>query len=71
MEYKNISDKSQYIVSGSIKQLIPPEGVVNLSATDIRHAGSNIRNFESVLKAQEMADYLFKRSVRKQNGPDV
>jgi len=71
MEYKNISNRNQYIVSGSVKQLIPPGKIVSLSMTDIRHAGSNIRHFESVLKAQEMADYLFQRSVRKKDGANI
>ena len=69
MEYKNITENNQYIVASSVKQLVPPGGIINLSATDLRHAGSNIRNFESVLKAQEVADFLFQRS-RKDNGTD-
>jgi len=61
MEYKNISNKDQYIVCASVKQLVPPGGIVILSATDIRHAGSNIRHFESVIKAQEIGDLIFRR----------
>jgi len=70
MEYRNITEKSQYIVAASVKQLIPPGGIVNLSATDLRHAGSNMRSFESILKAQEMADFLLQRSVGEKDGTD-
>jgi len=70
--YKNISGKQQYITAASVKQLIPPDGIINLSPCDIRHAGSNIRNFESVLKAQEMADFLFLRTVKgEEDGPNI
>lgn len=68
MLYKNISDRNQYIVSSSVKQLVPPGGVINLSQTDLRHAGSNIRNFESVYKAQEIVDELFRRAVESRGG---
>ena len=67
MLYKNITNKSQYIVAASVKQLIPPGEVINLSLCDIRHAGSNIRNFESILKAQEMSDFLLDRSAHKKD----
>ncbi len=68
MLYKNISEKNQYIVSSSIKQLVLPGEVINLSQTDLRHAGSNIRNFESVYKAQEIADDIFRRSIESRGG---
>ena len=62
MLYKNISDKSQYVVCGSVRQLIASGTVINLSQTDIRHAGSSMRFFESVYKSQEVVDDLFRRS---------
>jgi len=63
MQYKNITDRNRWVVCSSVKQLIPPGGIVNLSHTDIRHAGGAMRFFESVHKAQEIADDLFKRSA--------
>lgn len=65
MIYKNITEKSQYIVASSVKQLIPPGGTINLSISDIRHAGSNIRSFESVYKATEIVNDLFFRATKK------
>jgi len=62
MLYKNITDKSRYVVCSSVKQLIPPGGIVGLSVTDIRHAGGSMRFFESVYKSQEVIDDLFRRS---------
>lgn len=67
MKYKNISGTNKWIVCQSVKQLIPPDGIVNLSHTDIRHAGSAMRFFESVHKAQEIADDLFRRQSEKFN----
>ena len=66
MLYKNISETNQYIVSSSVKQLVAPGHVINLSQSDLRHSGSNIRNFESVYKAQEIVDAAFLRAIESQ-----
>lgn len=68
MKYKNITDRPRNVVCSSVKQLIQPGGVVNLSKTDIRHAGGAMRFFESIYKAQEIADDLFRRSVSSRGG---
>ena len=68
MDYRNISDKAQLIVVNSVKTSIPSGSVVNLEPNDIRHSGSNIRHFESVHKAQEIVDDLFRRKVESRRG---
>ena len=50
-----------YVVCGSVKQLIQPGVTVNLSQSDIRHAGSSMRFFESVYKSQEIVNDLLRR----------
>ncbi len=51
MLYRNFTDHDQHISVNMIKKKITPGGMVNLSRRDIAHAGSNMRNFESVIKS--------------------
>jgi len=53
MLYRNITKKQQWIVSGSIKRRVSPNGTINLNQSDLTHAGSNLRSFELV-RAEEI-----------------
>ena len=49
MLYRNFTDEPQWMVSGAIKRRVKSGEKINLSMSDLNHAGSNIRHFELVL----------------------
>ena len=51
MLYRNFTIQDQFITVNMMKKRIAPGGIVNISRRDITHAGSNMRNFESVIKS--------------------
>jgi hypothetical protein len=82
MLYKNISDTPVWILCNSMKTLVCPGEVINLSIPDINHSGSTMRFFESLAKHQvvktngwDMAEKLKKdpiaQKINDENMPEL